>query len=43
LPGFPVRKDRKMTLYQQARGWFVPPVLVPLMLGLLVVAVAVIQ
>jgi hypothetical protein len=32
-----------MTLYQQARAWFVPPVLVPLMLGLLVVAVAVIQ
>jgi hypothetical protein len=32
-----------MTLYQHARGWFVPPVLVPLMLGLLVAAVAVSQ
>jgi hypothetical protein len=32
-----------MTLYQNARAWFVPPVLVPLMLGLLAAAVAVSQ
>lgn len=30
-----------MTFYDQARTWLVPPVLVPLVLGLLVAAVAV--
>jgi hypothetical protein len=30
-----------MTLYDRTRSWLVPPVLVPLVLGLLVVAVAV--
>lgn len=29
-----------MTLYDQTRAWFVPPVVVPLMLGLLVAAAA---
>jgi hypothetical protein len=32
-----------MTFYDQARAWLVPPVLVPLTLGLLVAAVAVSQ
>jgi len=30
-----------MTLYDQVRTWLVPPVLLPLVLGLLIAAVAV--
>jgi hypothetical protein len=32
-----------MTFYDEIRAWFVPPVLVPLMLGLLVAAAGVIR
>jgi len=40
VPGLLVRKEQ-MTVYAQIRSWLVPPVLVPLVLGLLIAVIAV--